>query len=293
LSAAAGSATVSSVPIDDDRLARTLDAAVRGSGTILFLTGAGVSAESGIPTFRGKEGYWTVGAREYHPQELATRRAFGELPRDVWRWYLYRRGVCRNAAPNPAHRAIVELEKTLGDRFALVTQNVDGLHLRAGNTRERTFQIHGNIDFMRCARGCTPQIDELPPDLVLPDRDAELSDEDYDRLRCPRCAQPARPHVLWFDECYDEPLFRAQSAMIAASRADLLVIVGTSGATNLPIQIGVQVARRRRPIVDVNLDDGPFAELAAAVDGFCLRGPASRWIPTLVEALQTSAGSLG
>jgi len=104
-------------------------------GKVIGLTGAGVSAESGIPTFRGKEGYWTVGSRDYHPQELATHEAFTEMPWEVWAWYLYRRGVCRAAAPNAAHEAFVRLDKALGDRFALITQNVDGLHRRRRQPR--------------------------------------------------------------------------------------------------------------------------------------------------------------
>src|SRR6185503_4423173 len=107
-------------------------AALARSGAVVALTGAGVSAESGIPTFRGKEGYWTIGAREYHPQELATHAAFEEMPWSVWAWYLYRRGVCMRAQPNAAHAALVRLATRLPDRFALVTQNVDGLHRRAG-----------------------------------------------------------------------------------------------------------------------------------------------------------------
>jgi len=87
-----------------------------------MLTGAGVSAESGIPTFRGKEGYWTIGAREYHPQELATHDAFERMPWEVWAWYLYRRTVCNAAEPNDGHRALVSLGAALPDRFALVTQ---------------------------------------------------------------------------------------------------------------------------------------------------------------------------
>src|SRR5689334_10636211 len=108
-------------------------AALARSGSIVALTGAGVSAESGIPTFRGKQGYWTVGAREYHPQELATKAAFDAMPWQVWAWYLYRLGVCQRAEPNPGHHALTQLAHALPDRFSLITQNVDGLHRRAGS----------------------------------------------------------------------------------------------------------------------------------------------------------------
>src|SRR2546430_4762370 len=107
-----------------DVIAACREALARGGG-VVALTGAGVSAESGIPTFRGKEGYWTVGAREYHPQELARYDAFEAMPWEVWAWYLYRLGVCRRAQPNAGHRALVELGTAMPDRFALVTQNVD------------------------------------------------------------------------------------------------------------------------------------------------------------------------
>ena len=120
-------------------------------GPLLWLTGAGISAESGIPTFRGPEGYWKVGSRNYHPQELATRAAFGAMPDEVWAWYLYRRAVCRAAEPNAAHHALVELEERIGPRFRLITQNVDGLHQRAGT--KRVYAIHGNIDEMRAVSG--------------------------------------------------------------------------------------------------------------------------------------------
>ena len=265
----------------------TLAEAKGDSGTIVVLTGAGISAESGIPTFRGKEGYWTVGSREYHPMDLATRSAFGQVPRTIWNWYLYRRGVCRAAEPNAGHISLVQLEQALGERFVLVTQNIDGLHLRCGNTLARTHQIHGNIDYSRCAASCTTDIDPLPEDLQLRSRDDELSDDDYARLRCPRCDGLARPHVLWFDECYDEPRFRASTALRAAARADLLVVVGTSGSTNLPMQIGMLSARRGIPIIDINPDDGPFGELAGAVDGFELRGTASAHLPPIVDALSS------
>ena len=95
-------------------------------------TGAGISAESGIPTFRGPEGYWTVGSKEYHPQEMATNRLFRQQPWDVWQWYLYRTSVCARAKPNRGHAILVELEQRLQDRFLLITQNVDNLHILAG-----------------------------------------------------------------------------------------------------------------------------------------------------------------
>lgn len=128
--------------------------AARGPGLVVALTGAGVSGASGIPTFRGHEGYWTVGSEHYTPQEMATYDMFQRHPEVVWGWYLYRRGICLAAEPNAAHTALVELEQALADRFVLLTQNVDGLHLQAGNSVERTLQVHGNLHCMRCAREC-------------------------------------------------------------------------------------------------------------------------------------------
>jgi NAD-dependent protein deacetylases, SIR2 family len=128
-------------PVMIEAIARRLES----GGRLTVMSGAGISAESGIPTFRGTEGYWTVGSRVYHPQEMATRAMFDRSPREVWRWYLYRMGVCRQAAPNAGHRAVVDLERLLGERFTLITQNVDGLHLRAGSSPGRALQIHGNV----------------------------------------------------------------------------------------------------------------------------------------------------
>jgi NAD-dependent deacetylase len=263
----------------------TLERAASGDGLLLFLTGAGISAESGVPTFRGAEGYWTVGSKNYHPQELATREAFSHMPDEVWRWYLYRRSVCRRAAPNAGHLALVRLESRFADRFALVTQNVDGLHLRAGSPAERTLQIHGNIDFMRCAQECSTALHPVPTTIGAKGRDDELSDAELALLRCPSCGEPTRPHVLWFDESYDEELFRAASALHAAADAELLIVVGTAGATNLPLQIAAVVARAGRPIIDVNVEDNPFAQAAREYGGHVLRGSAAQLLPELVAAL--------
>jgi len=280
-------------PIDsDDAIPAEVEALLDGvsDGLVLWLTGAGVSAESGIPTFRGPEGYWRVGSRNYHPQELATHQAFLQMPDDVWSWYLYRRGVCRASAPNEAHRALAELEAARGDRFLLITQNVDGLHLRAGNTHARTFEIHGNIDFMRCANECSPPT-PLPPEVeVAWERERALGPRERAFLVCAHCGAPTRPHVLWFDECYDEPRFRFESSLEAAARCSLLVVVGTTGATNLPLQVGALVARRGAPLLVVNPEPNPFSQMVELRGlGAYLEGTAGRWVPELAARLAAPA----
>jgi len=266
-----------------DKVGQSIAAA---DGPVVFLTGAGISAESGIPTFRGAEGFWRVGSRNYQPTEMATAMAFAQMPAEVWRWYLYRRGVCRSAAPNAAHRALVRFEERAEDRFLLVTQNVDGLHLRAGNSTERTYQIHGNADFCRCVRGCRPAVRELP--VMLPERwekERPLDDAELAALRC-ACGEWLRPHVLWFDESYDEPLYRYVSALRAAETAAALIVVGTSGATSLPARMCETVAARGGPLIVVDPEPTVFSELAeTSARGLYLRGTATEVIPALTEVL--------
>lgn len=270
----------------ETRLAEILEEVRSRNGRVLVLTGAGISAESGIPTFRGTDGYWVVGSRNYMPEQMATRKMFMRAPDEVWRWYLYRFGACRRAEPNAGHRALVELERALGDRFTLVTQNIDGLHRRAGS--RRVYSIHGDSGLVRCARECGSGLLDLPD---FPPRSLEtpFSEDDRRKLACPRCGWWLRPHVLWFDECYDETYYRMDSALTAALRADLLVVVGTSGATNLPMQIGLIAVERGVPIVDVNPEPNPFAEMATdAPRGFHVRGTACEHLPGIVRALAVS-----
>ena len=251
-------------------------------GPIIFLTGAGISAESGIPTFRGAEGYWVVGSRNYMPQEMATREMFDRAPEEVWRWYLHRFGIVRGAEPNGGHRALVTLEQALGDRFTLVTQNIDGLHRRAGS--RRVLAIHGDAAWVRCADACGAGLLDLP-DLGVRGNDA-LTAAERRKLACPRCGGWLRPHVLWFDEYYDEENYRMDSALRAAGEADLLLVVGTSGATNLPMQIGRLVYLRGAALVDVNPEENPFAEMASRAErGFFARGSACERLPDIVAAL--------
>jgi NAD-dependent protein deacetylase/lipoamidase len=270
-----------------ESLIRSLEAS---RGRVAVLTGAGVSAESGIPTFRGPEGYWTVGSKEYRPEQMATRAMFSIDPWEVWSWYLYRRAVCREASPNHGHLAVARIEEILGDRFRLITQNVDGLHLQAGNTGKRTFQIHGNLHFMRCATACTDGLFPIPASVGVKERNEPLTQEEEDALCCPRCRGLARPHVLWFDEFYDEHFYRASSAIQWASQSDLLLVVGTAGATTLPMQIGEVVSQKPDAIlIDVNPNPNPFQELARAHPrGVVFQAKSGEVLPKLVALWEKS-----
>ncbi|MBX2812408.1 MAG: RNA polymerase subunit sigma [Myxococcales bacterium] len=261
--------------------------AMEGEQRVVVVSGAGISAESGIPTFRGVEGYWQVGSKNYHPHELATLSAFRRQPREVWSWYLYRRGVCLRAEPNAAHHALVRLEQHLNERFTLVTQNVDGLHGRAGASREQTYEVHGNIRFMRF-----DDVGELDPRLIPEElstdwaRGRQVHDDEINYLRH-ACGVLGRPHVLWFDEYYDETRFRYDSTLRAAEAADLLLVVGSSGTTNLPVQVAERVSERNIPFIVVNKDvDSYFVDLAQhSQTGAVLIGNASEWIPVVVDQL--------
>lgn len=254
-------------------------------GKVVALTGAGISAESGIPTFRGKEGYWVVGSKNYMPQDMATYAMFTVAPEEVWRWYLYRFGVVRHADPNAGHRALARIEQALRDRFTLVTQNIDGLHRRAGSSEARTYCIHGDAAWVRCNDDCG--VGRLPlPNLGPRDAQTPFSDADREKLTCPKCGGWLRPHVLWFDEYYDEENYRFESTMRAAAEADLLLVVGTSGATNLPMRVGQTCFTNGAALVDVNLEENPFSDLAErSPRGFFARGTATERLPEIAAAL--------
>lgn len=255
-----------------------------GRSHITVLTGAGISAESGIPTFRGPEGYWTIGSRVYMPQEMATLNTFRQQPLVVWQWYLYRLGVCLHAQPNAGHFALAELERFLGNRFTLITQNIDNLHIRAGNSLERTYQIHGNINYTRCSDQCTAGLQLLAEPLKRPRTDPLLDDEEIRLLHCSHCGAWLRPHVLWFDEYYDEEYFRFDSSMACANDTDLLIIVGTSGATSLPNQVALTVFSRGKTIIDINVEENPFSGLArGSPDGLFIQAASADTLPRLVE----------
>ncbi len=260
------------------------------SKKVTIMTGAGISAESGIPTFRGPEGYWTFGSREYHPQEMATFKMFSQYPEEVWRWYLYRLGVCANAVPNDGHYALVDMEELLKSRFTLITQNIDGLHLRAGSSPEKTMQIHGHVASMRCALECTTDVFPIPKEVPGKTKDDPFTETDRHYLKCPLCGARSRPHVLLFDESYNEHHYHFYSAIRAAQKTDLLIIVGTSGATNLPNQVADQVFNAGGVIVDINIEENVFSNMALRSGrGFFLQRSSSealQEIYTLMAGIQ-------
>ena len=197
---------------------------------------------------------------------------FDRMPAEVWRWYLYRMAVCARAEPNAGHYALARMERRFHNRFTLITQNVDGLHLRAGNSLQRTFMIHGNLFFMRCAG------------LARHDRNLSLSDAERAALRCPACGGWTRPHVLWFDESYDEIHFRFESSLAAADRTGLLIIAGTSGATNLPNLVVQRVLARGGTVIDINIAENPFSGLArSSPGGAFLNETSASLLPQIAE----------
>ncbi len=270
----------------DQKIMNFLRKFAQSSRPVTVLTGAGISAESNIPTFRGPEGYWTIGSKEYHPQEMATNRMFMQKPDEVWKWYLYRMGVCQKAEPNSGHYALAEMEKILGNRFVLITQNVDNLHIRAGNSLEKTYQIHGNVFFMRCADECSSNVYPVPEGVTAKEKGEDLTEKDRELLRCPICGNRSRPHVLWFDEAYNEKYYRYHSALKVAVLTDLLIIVGTSGSTNLPNQVAMEVKQHGGTVIDINIEENPFTSLALSSNrGYFMKEASSVALPAMLQAL--------
>lgn len=249
-------------------------------GRTLVISGAGISAESGIPTFRGEEGYWTIGSVNYRPEELGTLRKFQEVPWDIWRWYLHRRQICEKALPNPAHHKLVEWESQWRERFHLVTQNVDGLHRQAGQMN--LYESHGNLQMMRCSQQCLPSTWPIPSLAQVGCDDLELKT----LLACPNCGAAARPHLLWFDESYNEEHYRWNSAQNIARKAGLVVTIGTSGVATLPSRLSALAKSCGAVLVDINPEQNPLSRQAQASGGAHLACGACEGLERLEQILQ-------
>jgi len=235
----------------------SLRAALRESPAVVALTGAGVSAESGIPTFRGAGGLW----RTFRPEQLATPEAFARDPRLVWEWYDWRRGIIQRAAPNPGHRALADIERRKGDGFTLVTQNVDGLHDRAGN--RRPVKLHGDIWQTRCIRCGTVTLNREVPLVLLPPR-------------CP-CGGLLRPGVVWFGESL--PPLEWQRAVEASRQADLFMLIGTSAVVYPAAGLAEMAHEAGARIAVINPERTPLCGLAE----WTLEGAAGEILPNLIS----------
>ncbi len=228
---------------------------------ITFLVGAGISVESGIPTFRGEDGFWVSGSKNYQKQEIGRKSFFNIASHEVLKFYLYRKSISHAADPNPSHLALKDIEDKLQDHFALISQNVDGLHKKAGSSLERTYLIHGDHDFMRCGDDCTTELFPFPVGIDLKNREkSQLSYEDTELLKCPYCSEDMRPHVLWFDEMYNEEFYKVDTVIKISRNTGLLFIIGTSGATNLPKQILSNVIAHDALVVEVNPNPTQFSD---------------------------------
>lgn len=253
-----------------------------------FLVGAGLSAESGVPTFRGKEGYWVVGSENYHPQEMATKAMFDKKFMEVWKWYLYRISEAEKVSPNPGHYALVHFENLL-KKFALISQNVDGLNLRAGSSVKRFYPIHGDLNFMRCSLECTSNLYYLPIELKARKTKEDLTEQELVLLKCPSCGALTRPHILWFDEYYNEAFYKFNSVQQIALQTDVLISIGTTGTTNLPNQVFATALHNGAIIVDINIEENPFSEaLKNYKNGFSLVGKSGELLPLLYQEISVS-----
>lgn len=209
------------------------------SHRITFLTGAGISAESGIPTFRGEKGLW----EEFDAEELATVEGFERNPEKVWAWYDLRRTQALQCKPNPAHETIAVLEKS-GFDTAVITQNIDDLHRLAGN--DRLIELHGNIWKVKCTRFCGVWEDRTAPYPHLPPVCA--------------CGSLLRPHVVWFGEMLDESILA--SAYMRLGETDLCVVVGTSGTVQPAAGMAGIAKASGAYVVEVNLEPTPISDYA-------------------------------
>jgi NAD-dependent deacetylase len=236
---------------------------LRAAQHIAVLTGAGISAESGIPTFRDAQvGLWA----QYRPEDLATPEAFERNPKLVWDWYVWRGEIVRGARPNPGHYALAEIQQRV-PKLSLVTQNVDGFHQRAGSTH--VIELHGNILRAKCSRENMvvdqwAKTDDIPPP-------------------CPRCGAPLRPDVVWFGELL--PPEALEAATQAANTCDVFFSIGTSGLVQPAASLARLALQRGAAVVEINATTTPLTSSAT----FALHGASGEILPALVKAVWPDA----
>ncbi len=230
--------------------------------SITILTGAGISNASGIPTFRGKDGLW----KRYSPTELATMDAFIKNPKLVWQWYNYRRKLIKDAKPNKAHYALVELEKRFKDGFALITQNVDSLHKIAGT--KNIYELHGNIFEVKCLKCGKVYYD----DKIY--KDNELVP------KCKYCKEGSlRPNVVWFGENLDRDIL--DSSMKLSATCDVFMAIGTSGVVQPAASLPKIAHDNGAFVVEINIEYSGISIYSNEV----ILNRADKILPEIIEAI--------
>lgn len=235
---------------------KRLQQKLREAQRITVLTGAGISAESGVPTFRGKDGLW----RDHNVMDLVTPYGFSRDPKLVWEFYNWRRSLINGITFNPAHKALVDLEATV-PHFTLITQNVDGLHLKAGS--QNVLEIHGNLWKVRCTACGRIALDDASDMGDLP--------------ACKECGGLLRPHVVWFGESLDSDLL--QRAVDASRNCDVMLVIGTSAVVQPAASLSMEARGCGAVVAEINLERTPQS---GQVD-FSILGKAGEIVPKLVE----------
>lgn len=240
---------------------------LRVARRLVVLTGAGISAESGVPTFReAQTGLWA----RYNPEELATPEAFRGNPQRVWEWYAWRQERVRQAEPNTGHYALVEMERRVAE-FVLITQNVDGLHRRAGS--HQVVELHGNLFRVKCFDEDRP-VENWPESADIPPR-------------CPHCGGLLRPDVVWFGERL--PVSALQAAEQAAATAEIFFSIGTSALVYPAADLPFTALTAGATVVEINPQPTPLSPHVT----FSLNGPAGAILPGLVEQVWGGASRVG
>lgn len=236
---------------------------------VVVSTGAGMSRESGIPTFRdAQEGLWA----RFDPQELATVAGFRAAPARVWSWYAYRRGRMLSCRPHAGHAALVELEQRI-PQLTLVTQNIDGLHQVAGSSA--VVELHGSIHRCRCLDCGRPAEEQVP---------AAEDEVEREPARCHRCGGYLRPDVVWFGEML--PAEAVERAWNAVAECDVLLVVGTSGLVWPAAELPHLAKRGGATVIEVN----PVASEVTPVADIFLPGPAGEVLPAIVAGMAAGQG---
>ncbi|MFC1554012.1 NAD-dependent deacylase [candidate division KSB1 bacterium] len=230
------------------------------AAVVTVLTGAGVSAESGISTFRGEKGLW----KKFKPEELADFNAFLKNPELVWEWYSYRQKVVCNAEPNPGHYALVEMEDYF-KCFHIITQNIDGLHKKAGNIDP--IELHGNIMRNRCI-GC----DNIFYEIKI--------DSERNIPECDNCGDLIRPDVVWFGE--QLPADEVHRANLALAETDVFFSIGTSAIVQPAASMPFLARNNNAYIVEINIEE---TQLTPFVDEY-IRGKSGEILPVIMKELK-------